>query len=103
MLRSVELDDPVAPQLLALRGEEPGAVVPVVTGIDPDGPPLPRDHPPWPRDAIALSNRARALFARAKPIVLRVLTFWDHRVRSILIAGRRVSVDPSGCYRIGSQ
>jgi len=28
-----------------------------------------------------------------------VLSFWDHRIRSVLIGGSRVSIDPSGSYR----
>ncbi len=63
-------------------------------------PPLPRDLPPWARDAIAISQRARDLLARIKPAIVRVLTFWDHRVRNATIAGRRLNIDPSGSYRV---
>ena len=61
---------------------------------------LPRDHPPWMRDAVAISARARQLLAKLKPMTVRVLTFWDHAVRSIAIGGRTVCVDASGSYRI---
>ncbi|MDP9018392.1 MAG: hypothetical protein M3N19_08740 [Candidatus Eremiobacteraeota bacterium] len=61
---------------------------------------LPRDHPAWMRDAVAVSTRARQWIANLKPIAVRVLTFWDHTVRSIAIAGRSLSVDASGSYRV---
>ena len=61
---------------------------------------LPRDHPAWQRDILSVSARARAAVAALRPVVVRVLTFWDHVVRSITVSGRRVEVDPSGCYRL---
>jgi hypothetical protein len=60
---------------------------------------LPRDHPAWQRDVLAVSSRVRAIIARMRPVAVRVLTFWDHAVRRVLVAGRSVEVDPSGCYR----
>ena len=62
-------------------------------------PALPGDHPAWVRDAVALSMRARALLATLKPVAIKVLTFWDHAVRSIVVGNRRVSVDACGSYR----
>ena len=74
-----------------------------VAALLPEGeletPPLPRELPHWVKDAVAISRRARQLLSRLKPAVVRVLTFWDHRVRSIAVAGRRISIDPSGSYR----
>ncbi len=64
------------------------------------GPALPSDHPAWLKDAVSLSQRARALVAKLKPVVLHVVAVWEHRVRSIVVAGRKVSVDPSGSYRM---
>ncbi len=61
---------------------------------------LPRDHPAWQRDILSVSARARAVVAALRPVVVRVLTFWDHLVRSINVGTRRVEVDPSGCYRL---
>ena len=61
---------------------------------------LPRDHPAWQRDVLAVSTRVRAILAGLQPVVVRVLTFWDHAVRSIQLGGRRVEIDPSGCYRL---
>jgi len=61
---------------------------------------LPRDHPAWQRDVLAVSARVRAIVARMHPVAVRVLTFWDHVARSVAIGGRRVEVDPSGCYRL---
>lgn len=61
---------------------------------------LPRDHPAWQRDVLAVSARVRAIVAGLRPVVVRVLSFWDHAVRSAAIGGRRLEVDPSGCYRL---
>jgi hypothetical protein len=61
---------------------------------------LPRDHPAWQRDVLAVSGRVRAIVARMRPAAVRVLTFWDHVIRGVSIGGRRVEVDPSGCYRL---
>ena len=81
----------------------PPAAPPVYFANVPDAeletPALPGDHPAWVRDAVALSMRARALLANVKPLALKVLTFWDHAVRSIVIGNRRVSVDACGSYR----
>jgi hypothetical protein len=63
-------------------------------------PPLPREHPKWARDALTVSQRARQLAARLRPVIVQVLTFWDHHVRSIAVAGRQLSVDISGSYRM---
>jgi hypothetical protein len=52
------------------------------------------------RDAVALSAHARTLLQRLRPLVIRVFGFWDHAVRSIHVAGRRINVDPAGCYRV---
>ena len=61
---------------------------------------LPRDHPAWQRDVLSVSARARAVIAALRPMAVCVLTFWDHVVRSISVGGRRIEVDPSGCYRL---
>lgn len=84
---------------------QPGAAVPpppVVFDNDDQfgGPALPNDHPKWLRDAVSLSQRARALITTLKPVVLHVMSVWDHRARSIVIAGRKVVVDASGSYRM---
>jgi hypothetical protein len=76
-----------------------------VGNVDPDdrsgnGPALPADHPAWARDALSISQRARALLARVKPVVVRVIAFWEHRVKSIAIGGRTLSIDASGSYRV---
>jgi hypothetical protein len=80
----------------------PAAVAPV--SLDPDdrwgGHSLPNDHPAWMRDTISISQRARALLANIKPVVLNVIAAWEHRVRAIFVSGRRLSVDPSGSYRL---
>lgn len=63
-------------------------------------PPLPREHPKWVKDALAISQRARHLLSRVAPLLVNVLTFWDHRRHSIVIAGRALTIDVSGSYRV---
>ncbi len=63
-------------------------------------PSLPGGHPAWQRDVLAVSARVRAIVAALRPVVVHVLTFWDHVVRSVSIGQRRVEVDPSGSYRL---
>jgi hypothetical protein len=55
--------------------------------------------PAWQRDVVAVSARVRALLQTLRPIVIGVLTFWDHALRSVRIGGRRLEIDPSGSYR----
>lgn len=78
------------------------AVAPL--GFDNDdqfgGPALPSDHPAWLKDAVSLSQRARALVAKLKPVVVNVVGVWEHRLRSIVVGGRKMTVDPSGSYRM---
>lgn len=93
-----------------IESESPAAILAPLEGpayiaaLLPEGeletPPLPRELPQWVKDAVAISRRARRLLAGIKPVVVRVLTFWDHRVRSIGVAGRKLSIDPSGSYRV---
>jgi hypothetical protein len=77
---------------------------PLVAALDPEdrwgGHALPSDHPAWMRDTLSISQRARAMLARIRPIVVKVATCWEHRVRSIVIGDRRLSVDASGSYRL---
>jgi len=61
---------------------------------------LPRDHPAWQRDVLTVSARVRAFIAHLHPITVRVLTFWDHALRSARVSGRTIEIDPSGCYRV---
>ncbi len=63
-------------------------------------PSLPGGHPVWQRDVVAVSARVRAIVAALQPLVVRVLTFWDHATRSLTIGTRRLEVDPSGSYRL---
>jgi hypothetical protein len=85
--------------LLPLVASAPGSAS--VAGIDMEPlSSLPRDHPAWQRDVLAVSSRVRAILAGLRPVVVRVLTHWDHVIRSVSIGGRYVEVDPSGCYRL---
>ncbi len=61
---------------------------------------LPRGHPKWVRDGVAISQRARDLVVSLRPVVVRVVRFWDHRFRAAVIAGRHVRVDSSGSYQV---
>ncbi|HUA09906.1 MAG TPA: hypothetical protein VMA98_11625, partial [Candidatus Acidoferrales bacterium] len=97
MLRRVEVEDqrPRAepPPAAAIAPEQ--AIVPIAEA-DTEQSLLPRDHPKWAHDAVTLSQRAREIVAALRPVVVKILTFWDHRVRSVFIGGSRVSIDPSG-------
>jgi hypothetical protein len=81
----------------------PLALAPILPPIDADAsgiPELPSDHPQWQRDVVSISSRARALIANVVPIVIRTLSYWDHRIREIAFGPRTLSVDPAGCYRL---
>lgn len=98
MLRRIELDEK-AGLAVAVDPSRFEAAVPPVAEAELETSLLPNDHPRWVRDAVAVSQRARDLIAKLRPVVIRVFSFWDHRLRSIAVAGRRIFVDPSGCYR----
>ncbi len=61
---------------------------------------LPADHPQWQRDVLSISSRARAVIATIVPTVVRTLSYWDHRVRELVLGTRTLAVDPAGCYRL---
>lgn len=100
MLRRIDADDPLAERgsLGAPATREAEPVAP--PRADPEMELLPRGHPKWVQDGVSISQRARDLVARLKPMAVRVLHFWDHGLRSIVIGGRRVHVDASGSYRV---
>jgi hypothetical protein len=105
MSARVDADAQAAASAIAANALGAGLAPPVApVSFDPDdrwgGHSLPNDHPAWMRDSISISQRARALLAQIKPVVLSVIGAWDHRLRSIFVGGRRVSVDPSGSYRL---
>ena len=60
---------------------------------------LPHDHPRWVRDADRdFQSRSRTgypVHAGGRSVV----SLWDHRLRCIVVGGRRVQVDASGSYR----
>lgn len=98
MLQS-RIESEITPAVLApLDG--PAYLAALLPEGELETPPLPRELPHWVKDAVAISRRARQLLSRLKPVIVRVLTFWDHRVRSIGVAGRNLSIDPSGSYRV---
>lgn len=84
--------------------QEFAATLPATAVLDPDdrygGHALPSDHPAWMKDTLSISLRTRALLARLKPVVVKVIAYWEHRVRSIAIGTRHLSVDASGSYRL---
>jgi hypothetical protein len=100
MLRRLERDE--TREIAGLRDpfalESP--IVAPVLDVESETSLLPHDYPQWVKDATSVSTRARELIARLKPVVAKVLTFWDHRVRSVLVGNARVCVDASGSYRI---
>lgn len=98
VLRRIEGDDRAAD--LRLAGNAPASeAVSAVAESDLETTRLPHDHPRWVRDAIAISSRARELVIQLKPAVVAVVSLWDHRLRCIVVGGRRVQVDASGSYR----
>ena len=101
-MRTPRLEPQAEPRSL-LEALGLGATAPVVSEIGEaefEATSLPPDHPKWARDALTVSHRARDIVARLKPLAIRVLTFWDHRLRAIQIGTRRLHVDPSGSYRL---
>jgi len=97
----VESDQAVANGAALAAPQAPPALAPIALDADLElGNDLPGDHPAWARDTISLSQRARVLFAALKPCVVRVIAHWEHRVRSILVSGRTLTVDVSGSYRL---
>jgi hypothetical protein len=103
MLRRLDGEEsrPHAPQPQA-AAIAPEAAVPAIGESEAESTLLPRDHPKWARDAVTVSLRAREIIARLRPVAIKILSFWDHRIRSAFIDGHHVCVDPSGSYRIGS-
>jgi hypothetical protein len=100
LLRRIELDETSAALSSGLEPGRSQAVVPVVAEAELETALLPHDHPRWVKDAVAVSQRARDLIAKLRPIVVRVFSFWDHRIRSIMVENRCVQIDASGCYRV---
>lgn len=98
MLRRIEAEEPTALPLQVGAGRSE-AIVPSVPEAELETALLPYDHPRWVKDAAAVSQRAREIIAKLRPAALHVLSFWDHRIRSIVVGGRRVAIDASGCYR----
>jgi hypothetical protein len=100
VLRRVEGEEhhPSLLGALGLAHSEP--IVPAVADVELETALLPHDHPKWVKDALTVSQRAKELMARLKPVVVHILTFWDHRFRSLAIGDCRVEVDPSGSYRV---
>ena len=97
------MNDPLA----ARSGLEPvafGAVPGIRTDFDTAerGPSPPNDHPAWQRDVLSISARARVIIAALRPFAVKVLTFWDHRLRDITLGASTLGIDPSGCYRLRS-
>jgi hypothetical protein len=99
MLRRIELDEPNVALPLQVGASRSEAVVPVVAEAELETALLPNDQPRWVKDAVAVSQRARDLIARLRPAAVHVLSFWDHRIRAIVVGDRRVQIDASGCYR----
>jgi hypothetical protein len=100
MLRRIELDEPSAALPLQVGASRSEAVVPVVAEAELETTLLPNDQPRWVKDAVAVSQRARDLIAKLRPAAVHVLSFWDHRIRAIVVGDCRVAIDASGCYRI---
>ena len=99
MLRRVELEENQAAVPLHIGAARSEAIVPAVGEAELETALLPQDQPRWVKDAVAVSQRARELIAKLRPATVGVLSYWDHRIRAIVVGDRRVQIDPSGCYR----
>ena len=101
MLRRIEPEErsleQASLQAIAAHGSDPVARAQLE---DSEADLLPRGHPKWVKDGVAISQRGRDLVMRLRPVVVRVIRFWDHRFRASVVAGRRVRVDPSGSYQV---
>jgi len=99
MLRRLELEEGAAALPLQIGANRSEAIVPAVADGELETALLPHDQPRWVKDAVAVSQRAREVIARLRPAAVHVLSFWDHRIRAIVVGDRSVRVDASGCYR----
>ena len=93
MLRRIELDEAAASLPVQVGASRSAAVVAVSPDAELETGYLPHDQPRWVKDAVAVSQRARELIASLRPAAVRVLCFWDHRIRSIVVGDRCVGVD----------
>ncbi|HTA38349.1 MAG TPA: hypothetical protein VK760_04710 [Candidatus Acidoferrales bacterium] len=98
MLQRVETDEPQGLPAASEAYADP--IVPAAADAELGSDSLPHEHPRWVKDSLAVSQRARALVARLRPVAIRILTFWDHRIRCAFVGGFNVRIDPSGSYRI---
>jgi hypothetical protein len=96
------MNDALAAQRAGLDPLVFDAIPGVRADVDaPDmAPALPGDHPAWQRDVVSISGRARAIMAALRPLVVKVLNFWDHRLGDIALGTRTFGIDASGCYRL---
>jgi hypothetical protein len=99
MLRRIELEETSATVPSQVGPSRSEAVVPVVADAELETALLPHDQPRWVKDAVAVSQRAREIIAKLRPAAVNVLSFWDHRIRAIVVGDRHVQIDASGCYR----
>ena len=99
MLRRIEAEEGAGVAKSAAPPIPGDPIVAPVADVELESSSLPHGHPHWVRDAIALSQRARELLERLRPVAIRVLSLWDHRVRSTVVGDRRICVDSSGSYR----
>jgi hypothetical protein len=99
MLRRIELDETSPALPLEAGAARSQSIVPVVAEAELETALLPHEQPRWVKDAVAVSQRARELIAKLRPAAVHVLSFWDHRIRAIVVGDRLVQIDASGCYR----
>ena len=100
MLRTLEVEESVLAAQLRVETAATEPIVGEISQAENDAAGLPRDRPGWIKDAVAVSRAARQLIARLRPVAIRVLSFWDHRLRSVAVAGSRLEIDASGSYRL---
>jgi hypothetical protein len=100
MLHRIEREEAAAATPLRAQNATTEPIVAEIAHAENDAAGLPHDHPRWVKDAVAVSRAAREVVARLRPIAIRVLTIWDHRLRTAAVEGCRIQVDASGSYRL---
>ncbi len=61
---------------------------------------LPSDFPAWVRDAVILSDPLRLVMVGLRPVVLKLVRYWDQRIRTVKVDGRTISLEDHGGYRL---
>ena len=100
MLRRIELEQTPPALSARLEAGRSEAVVPAVAQADLETALRRTTIRAGLRTRLPCRSGRGSLSHKLRPVIVRVLSFWDHRIRSIMVGNRCVQVDPSGCYRV---